>query len=907
MNWFSQRFARSRMDDDLQQEIRQHLDEKIEGLMAEGISRTEAERRARVAFGNATVIEERSRLVWMWPAIESILSDIRFAARQLRKAPGFALTAVLTLALGIGANLAIFSILNALLLESLPVHDPDSLVHLAARSKTSTVQFGMTDVPMNLNLPIIEQIEQRARSFDGVFGWAAYAFGLQESDASRSFPGALVGGDAFRVLGVHPAAGRLLTALDDRPGGGPDGWAAVLSYGFWLEHYGASPDVVGRHVRLSDQSVTIVGVAPRGFEGIELGQHPDLFLPLEFETAVQGPRSMLHSAAGGWLITMARLRPGVSRTQASVEMDALWPGILDATTPPQVRHKQFIENLEFEVSPGRSGWSYLRLVYARPLAMMQAMVGIVLLLCCANLAGLCLARATARQQEFSIRGALGAARWRLLRQVLVENAVLTLPGALLGILFAQQADRILLPFVGQDLGDMRLTVHPGYAVVLVAAGCSVLAAALFGILPALLAARSAPSTVMAAATRQSGRRGWIFKGDGLARQIFLPLQIALSLVLVIVSTLMASTLGHLRNDNIGFHADGVYLGRLDFFKLPLTPEQLAALNRSIVERVAQMPGIVSASAAENTPLNGALESHDFAALTNGAQNAKPADMDANEITGRYFETMGTRFLQGRDFNNSEADANSCIVNQTAARWLFGSVSPVSRSLRRFDISTTGVTTSRDCQVVGVVEDAKYDSLREDPPATVYTRFGSNSHNLPGMTLVIRARSMADARNAYAKTMRELGRGSPQAELTEFSKQVESSIARERLMSLLSSFFALLALILSAIGIYGVMNWSVAQRTGEIGIRMALGASRHSILRGVLGQVLWLGVAGVVAGGMGAFFAAQSLRSLLWGVEPANPIIFGLSAVVLAATVLLSAFFPARRAASVDPMQALRSE
>jgi predicted permease len=422
-----------------------------------------------------------------------------------------------------------------------------------------------------------------------------------------------------------------------------------------------------------------------------------------------------------------------------------------------------------------------------------------------------------------------------------------------------------------------------------------------------MAARFAPSPVVAAAGRHWGERSSFFRADGLARRLFLPVQIALSLVLITVACLLMSTLNHLRKDDRGFHTDGVFLAQLDLAKLKLNADQLVDLNRHIVGRLEQMPGVLSAAGAENTPLNGAIESNGFAPVGQGGAVEKQAEIDDNEVTAHYFSSLSTLLLQGRDFTNSDVDSHSCIVNRAAAEQLFGAKPVVGQSLRRFRTMENGDTQTRDCQIVGVVENAKYDTLRENPPATIYSHFSDETHHMVGLTLVIRARSMEEAADAYANTMRELGRGTPQSELTPFSRQVEESIARERLLSLLSGFFAALALILSAIGIYGVMNWSVAQRSGEIGIRMALGASRSSIVSGVVRQVLWMSVTGIVAGGLFAAIAARSLKSLLYGVDPASPVVFALAVALLLATVLVSAFFPARRAASVDPLKALRSE
>jgi predicted permease len=899
MNWLLQIARRRQMRDDLDEEIRGHLEEKSEQMMRDGLSRAEAERQARIALGNPAIVKERSEEVWIWPFLANLIADTRYASRQLRKNFGFTIATTLTLTLGIGANLAIFNILNALLLESLPVHDPDSLVHLATHNGMAS--FGNPNAPINLNLPIIDLIRQRAQSFDGVLGWTGRDFTLDERGNVRTFPGALVSGNAFGVLGLNPAVGRLFDAQDDRRGGGPGGWVTIISYGFWRRHYGGSPSIIGQQIKLSDKNVTIVGVAPRGFESVVLDNHPDFYLPLEFDVATQGERSILHSAGAMWLTTLARLKPGISRAQAASEMNSLWPGILDTVIPAKMRHVPFIENMRFNVLPGRTGWSYLRLAYARPLTILQGMVGLLFLLCCANLAGLCLARAIARRQEFAIRGALGAARARLLRQVLIESIVLALPGALLALLFAWQADRIVAPMM--NLQGMRLQVHFEPWLYLGAPAAACLAAAMFGILPAWFASRFAPTPLQTHGPSQmsgttAGRvAGWFF----------LPLQIAVSFVLVLAAGLLTATLAHLRIDNLGFETRGVYLAGIDFSKLQLSREQMLQVERNIVNRIAQMSGVTAASIGIITPLNGSLASSNFVSLDGTRQSGSPIQLDTNEIGPGFFAAFGTSILAGRDFTSSAGDAGACIVNQSAARKLFGPTQAIGHTVRVFQNQINGDVQKRDCLVIGEVADAKYDTLREDPPATVYQTIGQGLHDPATPTLVLRARSITEVKDAFAKAMDELGRGATRGEVIAFYQQVDASVQRERMLALLSNFFAALALLLSAIGVFGVMAWIVAQRTGEIGVRMALGATRGGILRQFLAHACRITFVGLAAGLGGAWIATESLRSLLYGVQTTNPTILVISVLALAATVALAAYFPARRAASIDPMQALRHE
>src|SRR5277367_5897819 len=483
MSWLKRIFHRSNLYRDLAEEMREHLDEKTEQFVREGMSREEAEHAARRAFGNATLIEERGREAWQWPRIESLWANAKFAVRQLAKSPAFSATAVLTLGLGIGANTGIFTLMHALLWRSLPIPEPDPLVRIAINidSPDSVAH----DLPMNIFL--VQAIRRHATSLSGVFGWSAYDFVLKEDTGARVYSGAVVSGDAFDVLGIKPAAGRLLNPADDQRGGGPDGWAAVISHRFWQQHYHADPSIIGKHVTLTDHSVTIVGVAPEGFEGVFAGTHPDFYLPLEYEPVMRGEGSALRQPGNLWLSTWARLKPGVSLKASSAEMRALFHTAIDETLPPAVRHAPVVEHATFATNSGATGWSDLRSQYTRPLLLLQILVGVVLLVCCVNLAGLGLARASAREREFAIRGALGAARSRLMQQLLVESLLLALGGAALAVLFAWATDRYLLQFLANREAAEAFSVRPELTTLLITGGCAVVCALLFGMAPAWLA------------------------------------------------------------------------------------------------------------------------------------------------------------------------------------------------------------------------------------------------------------------------------------------------------------------------------------------------------------------------------------------------------------------------------------
>jgi predicted permease len=484
-------FGAKKLDDELDEELLSHIEFAVAENRQHGMSEQEARRVALLKFGGVAQIKESYRLQRGLPFFDAVAQDIRFAVRQLRHAPGFAVVAVLTLALGIGANTAVFTLTHALLLSTLPVRDPGELVRLTM--DVSATETNAHNAP--LNLPIIEFIEKHSRSFHGIFAWCVYDFPFKDGNINSGIHGAIVSGNAFESLGVRPAVGRLLAPADDQPGGGPDGLAAVISHRIWVERYHADPAVVGRHITVTDHGATIVGVAPAGFEGVIVAEHPDIYLPIEFQAVLYG-QAAKHDGGRLWLDTFARLNPGVSREQAAAEMNTLLPSILDATIPPAIRRLPAIEKARLEVRSARTGWSKLRARYTEPLLLLQLMVAAVLLICCANLSGLFLARASARQQEFAIRGALGASRWRLMRQLFVECLMLALPGAVLGVWLAWLTGPWILHMLGNAEAEQAISMRPDLTVLCVTIACAVLCALLFGMAPAWTAGRTSAETAL---------------------------------------------------------------------------------------------------------------------------------------------------------------------------------------------------------------------------------------------------------------------------------------------------------------------------------------------------------------------------------------------------------------------------
>ncbi len=882
----------------LDAELQFHLDQQIAENRLLGMEEREARLAALRSFGNPLVVRQQTHETWRWMGVERMLQDVRFALRQIARAPGFAVIAILILALGIGANNAVFTLTHALLLRNLPVARPEELVRLAlefpdddARSK---------NVP--LNLPFTEAIGSRARSFNGVFGWSVYDFVFKDGAEIHGIHGATVSGNTFEVLGLKPAAGRLLHAGDDRPGGGPDGWAAVISYRRWEENYNADPRVVGKHVTVTDHPVTIVGVAPEGFEGTLVAEHPDIYLPLEFDAALNGEEG-LHAGMRLWLTTFARLKPGVNRRQAQAEMRVLLPGILDVVLPPQARHMPRAAQIQMDVDPASTGWSELRLQYTRPLLLLQLLVGAVLLICCANLSGLFLARASARQQEFAIRGALGAPRGRLVRQLLVESLLLAVPGAVLGVGLAWVAGPWILHALGNRQAETSLSARPDLAILAVTALCALLCAVLFGMAPAWTASRMSVEAGLRLNRRTS-------VGGAGVRRFFVPFQVALSLALVVVASLLGSTVVHLRTQDSGYKTKNVSFYIADFNRLPEKGDDLVAMYRRVAARLRTMPGVEDASVAEIPPLLGwqSWAVFEAAGAKTTSPTKEPNGSHVNRIGSRFLSAVGVPILLGRDLRDDVSDDGSCLLNQSGAAHFFPGESALGRSLRQtLNDPETFKETFTTCEVVGITGDSKYDSLHNDHPAIIYLPVTAQTEALSRLFFVIHGSSEQANSVAYKTALGEIAPASPETDPFQFQQQFNDSIAREQLLSVLSGFFAVLGLLLSAIGIYGLVAWTVNQRTMEIGLRMALGATKGRVFGLVMRQIAGVLVVGMIVGAVAAGFAAHGVRTFLYGVKAGNPWVFLGAAGLLGCFGLVAAAVPARKAVEIDPMVALRAE
>jgi putative ABC transport system permease protein len=840
-------------------------------------------------FGLAERASRRDRLSAPIPATRGTLMtllsfDWRDAVRSLRASPVVTTIAVLSLALGIGANTALFSILNSLVLKMLPVREPEQLALLASGSWTN---------------PIWEQIRDRQGDlFDGAFAWSPVRFNVSDRGETEFVSGAYASGGLFEVLGVRALIGRTLTERDDVRGGGPDGAVAVISYGLWQRRFGGVADVIGRPLALEHVSFTIVGVAPPRFFGPDVGRTCDVFVPLADEALIRGHESSLEGHWTWWLDVMARLKPGQTLEEATARLRGAQPQIRAASLPdsgPADARRGYLSE-PFALVPAATGRSELRGAYEQPLKIILVVVGAVLLIACANIANLLLARATARRHELVVRLALGASRARLAQQLLLESLILAVAGAALGLLVARIGCVLL---VKQLAGQVFLDTSLDWRVLAFTAGVTVLTALLFGLAPAFGVTRIAPNEALKAQGRGlTGDRRF-----GL-RNTLVVAQVALSLALVVAAGLFVRTLASLMDVPLGFNPTALVAVDLNVHQNPTPPDQRAALFERFREAAQSAAVVKSAAISLLQPLSGAGWNTRIA-IPGGALLSDRQRMSwVNAVTPGWFATYEIRIVAGRDFSadDREAAPKVTLVNEAFARKFFNGQNPVGRDFH----GSIGTPTDESYRVIGLVADAMYRRPRDGVVPTLYlalTQIGRLS-----TSATLSAHLVSDSASARRALASALGQVDPTVALTfrSFDDEIRRSVAQERLVALLSSFFGALAIGLAALGLYGVTLYGVRRRRTEIGVRMALGANPAAVVRLVLRRVGWLVGVGIVAGAALSWWAARFVAaSLLYGLQARNLSTFALAAAVLGTIGTLAGWLPAHRAARVDPTEVLR--
>jgi predicted permease len=847
--------------------------------------------------------------------MNGILQDLRYALRQLRKSPGFTLVAILSLALGIGANTAIFTLINGLLLKSLPVHEPQQLVAFGKEVGGGQVG-GMASGPMDLfTYEFYKQIAQRPGVFQGICAYSSFPTMVSVrtgSAGSGTGNGAasqvlshLVSGNFFSVLSAEPILGRPIAPADeDAPGHNP---VAVISYRYWQQVLSGDPLVLGKSITINETLFTVIGVMPAKFLGVEVNEEsPDMWLPLTMQQEAMLQPSLLGPHALYWLHMMGRSNPGTNIKQAQAWISAQLQQYMADREGPQISasRKQEIQKNYVELLPGGRGISYLRDQYSTPLNILMGAVAMVLLIACANLANFLLAKATSREREISTRLALGASRGRIVRQILTEALLLSLSGGALGLLLAFWSTSVLIRFVVGGAAHTPLSANPDLHILAFTFLIALITGIMFGIVPALRVSNISVAPSLKANARSavgaSGKSGRLFS------KVLVTAQVMLSLTLLAGAGLLVRTLQNLQKQDLGFDRHNVLLVEFNAKFAGYKPEQLNGLYERILTRLDALPGIRSATLSGGEPMSGNKWNSPIYIEGHAAQPNEDLSTLLNRVGPRYFETTGIPVLRGRTIGARDAGASPkvVVVNQALADYFFPHGDAIGHRFTVADPSVKG-----EWEIVGVVRDTKYNSPREEQQRMAYLPVMqlTGDDNYAYWLQVQTARDPAQVAGSVRGVLAEIDPNLPILNVKTISEQMDNSMDNERFISQLSGSFSLLALLLACIGLYGVMNYDVARRTNEIGVRMALGAQTGGVLWLVLKESLLLLGIGIVIGIPAALGASRLLQSQLFGLSPYDPSTFATAVLMVAVVTLLAAYVPARRAARIDPMVALRYE
>ena len=893
-------FRKEQVERELDEELRGYLDAAVIEKMRRGMSREQALRAARIEMGSAESVKEQVRAVSWESLVETLWQDLKFGLRLLRFNPAFAAAAILSLALGIGANTAIFQLLDAVRLRTLPVKNPEQLVKVRIDQSHGRSGNFSSRYP-DLTYGQWEQIRGQQQAFSSVFAWGPNLFNISPGGEVHNIQGLWVSGDFFSTLGVEPALGRVLTSADDRPGCASAG--VVISNSFWKHQYAGENSVIGRTLTINRHPFEIIGVTPPDFYGVEVGRYFDVAVPLCAEPIINGEDSHLRRPEGWWLSVMGRLKPGWTLEQAATQLRAISPGIFEATVPPIFNTEQAKHYLGYKLGafPGDSGSSELRSNFENPLWFLLALAGLVLLIASANLTNLMLARASAREKEMGMRMAVGASRGRLIRQLLAESFLLAGIGAGLGALLARSLSQVLISSLSTQSDPLFVDLGTDWRVLGFTAALAGLTCILFGLAPALRATGVAPGVVL----KESGRGTTAGRSRFGLRRVLVVSQIALSLMLLVGALLFARSLNNLATVDAGFRQDGILVTDIDFSSLNLSNERRLAFSEELLSQVRGIPGVDSAATAEIVPLSGNGENHDLLMGTSGSPKGEAPVASFNRVSPGFFQTLQTPMLAGRDFDEHDlkGSPNVAIVNEEFARKFAKGGNPVGMTFRVGELKTI----TAPYEIIGLVKDTKYYELRENAQPIVYTSMGQYDH--PDTDAQILIRSNAPLASLLSAVKSAANQVHPDLDITffPFHKMIQDGLLRDRLMAALSGFFGALAAVLAAIGLYGVISYMVERRRNEIGIRMALGAGQRRIIGLVLRETGILLLVGLAAGVALALATARTAASMLFGLKPTDTLTYLLAVVTLSGVAALASFLPAQRAARLDPMVALRNE
>lgn len=883
---------RTRMEQEIDAELREHMAMCIDDNIAQGMSREEAERDARRRFGNPRVMRERVSAEDATLGLASLWHDVRSVARIFTRSPGFSFVVVATLALGIGANTAIFQLIDAVLLQSLPVKNPQELVQVRVADLGKARGNVSSGYPVVTN-PIWEKLREDHQGLSGIAAWRDTGFSRDSGGDAHFVSGLYVSGEFFNVLGVRPVVGRVFTAADDQPGCGLPG--VVISYSFWQREFGGRT-ALGEKLRLNDKSVEVIGVTPANFFGVAVGNNFDVAVPICAQPYLE-VRNRLNSSTQWWLSIIGRFDPGWSVQRIGTRLAAVSPAVFASTLRPDYPSESVKDYLAMKLSaePSAAGVSLLRQSYSDPLRFLLGIAAMVLLITCANLASLMLARTTARERDMAIRLAIGAGRWRLIRLVLGESLLLSIAGALAGATLAQALSRALLAYLRISLDfklDWRL-----FAFLL---GISLLTCILFGLAAALRASRTPPGTVMKAGghATTASRERLGFRGALVVSQV------ALSLVLLFGALLFTQSLRNLLIDDPGFQAKGVLIASLDITRLHLPADQRAAYQRQLLDRIRSTPGVEEAASTNIVPLGG--EGWSNTVWSDGHDSNQRQDSNFSAVSPDYFNTLRIPIIAGRDFNERDTSQSPrvAVVNEAFAKKLGLGANPIGA---RFWKEATPSTPAQLNEIVGLVGDTKYHSIRRGVEPIAYLAIAQDNDAENHLPVLVRTRLPLETDEQALRHTLQNASGAISFQFDGLQSQIQDSLQAEQLLATLSGFFGALALVLSMTGLYGVMSYTVTQRTTEIGIRMALGAQRRSISAMILRKAAWLLAAGLALGAGISLAAAGAAASLLFGLKPRDPVTLLGAALLLTGVTLVASLIPSMRAANVNPIDSLRSE
>ena len=838
--------------------------------------------------------------------MRELVQDIRYGVRLLGKSPGFAAVAVLTLALGIGANAAIFQLVDAVRLRTLPVKDPNRLaiVHIEKKHWGSGNFNGSY---AEFTFPLWQQVQKRQEVFSSIAAWgggAGQKLNLARGGEVDMANIIWTSGEFFDTLGVQPMLGRLISDADDRQG---CSGAVDISYAFWQRRYGGAPSAVGKTLTLEGHPFPIIGVTPPSFYGVSVGDRFDVAIPVCAEPIIGGPFSRItgeRARESWWLSVFGRLRPGWTLERASAQLAVIASASLQETIPPQYDAEgvQHYLGYAFEAWPAANGFSQMRRDSSDPLWLLLGLSGLVLFIACANLANLMLARASAREREVAVRLALGASRGRLVRQLLSESALLAVVGAVCGGFLAAALSRFLIAFISTPDNPVFLDMPTDWRVLGFAAGLAVLTTLLFGLAPAL-SARNVP---LGAVLKTGGRGMTAGRERFRFQRVLVASQVALSLVLLAGALLFAGSLRNLMTRDPGFQQNGMLVANLDFTRLNIAAPQQEPFTQNLLERIRAIPEVAAAATSDRFPVSGDT-SNDW--ILDDKGNHPNGGSYEDYVSPGYFQALEIPLLAGRDFNSNDTAQSPrvAIVNQSfVKKFLNGAKNAVGE---RFRVWTPPGKPAQYYTVVGAVKDSVYDDMHDPMQAVMY--FPRTQlippFIYPGASFLIRSRAgVGGLLNSVKET---IAQSSPEIDIqfTVLRRRVRESLVQDELMATLCGFFGGLAVLLAAVGLYGVISYTVAQRTNEIGVRMALGSQRAGVIRLILGEVAILIVIGLAVGMALTLAGSKAAGSLLFGLKARDPLTLALAVFILAAIGLASSFLPARRASRLDPMAALRYE